>query len=417
MGTDLELRAIQGEATAYTLTLTAPFNGTETLSLSVGVGDDQAAITTLTPTWTAGQTTGAYTDVDASINSATSASLAWGVYDVGLTVGTGTVSAVKGTLTVYPGAGGTSRPFQRLLASPAQARSYLPSLTRDQYDTMSVALLAATRAVEAYCQRPLVLDSYDHFVRPNNSNKIRLRSRPVVELTRCASGQQAAFWVQNTTADMATVNQVLTAPNSLLPTSLVFKSTVSGTTTTQTLTVGSYATISSLVTAINALGNGWAATAYSPVSSYPTSELFASVGARDARYGRPEFYVSEKPLDSYWLDNDRGVIEINQGVTGYFLVPNPRIEQRDTRLWGIRCTYRAGYAYLKADSDRGYYTVPEDLAAATIMTAQAILESTPTLGPVKSQSVKDRSYVLRDSIDVIPDVAKSILVRYSQVAI
>jgi hypothetical protein len=414
MALDFEIRAIQGTETAQTIRLSAGFNGTESLSLDVGVGDDQSAVTTLTPTWSSGQVAGSYTDLDVQITSTVSAALPWGAYGVNLRIDSSSVAAARGNLTVYPGAGGTGRPYQRLLASPAQAESYLPSMTRDQYDTLPVALVAATRAVEGYCQRPLVLSSYDHFIRPENTNRVRLRTRPVVELTRCAAGQQAAFWVANATADMASVNEVMATMGSLVPTSLVFKSTLAGTTTTQTLTVGSYATITLLVAAINALGNGWSATAYAPAASLPTSELFGTVGARDARGGRPEFFVSSQPLDSYWLNDSRGYIEVNQSIPGGFLVANPRREICDTRHRGVRCTYRAGYAYLKADSDLGYLVVPEDLAAATIMTAQSILEATPAMGPVKSQTVKDRSYVLRDSMDVIPEPAKAILARYAE---
>ena len=44
------------------------------------------------------------------------------------------------------------------------------------------------------------------------------------------------------------------------------------------------------------------------------------------------------------------------------------------------------------------------------------MEATPAMGPVKSQSVKDRSYVLRDSVGMIPQPAKEILVagRYCE---
>jgi len=417
MATDFELRAIQGTETAQTITLTAGFDGTESLSLDVGVGDNQAAFSTLTPTWSSGQTTGSYTDLDVLIDAADSAALPWGVYGVDLRVGTSDVAAARGTLTVYPGAGGTGRPYQRLLASPAQAESYLPNMTRDQYDALPTALAAATRAVESFCQRPLVLSSYDHFIRPQNSNKVRLRTWPVADLTRCAAGQQAAFWVSNTTADMASVSEVMATQGTLVPTTLSFASVLSGTTTTQTLTVSSYATITLLVAAINALGNGWAATAYGQAAALPTSELFGTVGPRDAKSGRPEFFVSSQPLDSYWLDPERGVVEVNQSISGNFLVANPRRELLDTRRMGVRCTYRAGYAYLKADSDLGYYVVPDDLAAATIMTVQSIIEATPAMGPVKSQTVKDRSYVLRDSLDVVPEPARAILARYSEVVL
>lgn len=411
---EFEARAIQGNAAAATLTLTAgSFQGTETLTAAIGVGDNQAAVLTVTPTWTTGQTTGSYSRVDFAVTSTQTSALPWGVYNVQVGISDGSAPLAYGWLTIYPGPGGEGVPFWRSLCSPATAVAYLPSLTQDQRDILPHALAAATRAVEGYCRRPLVLDSYDHFVRPENSVRLRLRSRPVVELTRCASGLQSAIQVTNGTATAATVNFVLSGPKSLGVSSLVFISTSGGVATTQTLALASYGTLDLLAAAINALGNGWsAATPNAQVGDIASAEIIGTVGARDARYGQVDLLIHTQPLSTYWLDPDRGFVEVAGGFSGNGLVGNPRLERFDTRRYGVRCTYRAGYAYLQADSDLGYFTVPEDLAMATAMTAQSILESAPLAGPVESQHIKDRSYVLKADHSLIPDAARVILARY-----
>jgi hypothetical protein len=414
---EFEIRAIQGQVGATTLTfVTGSFDGDETLTASIGVGDNQAAALTVAPTWTAGQTAGSYTEADLSLSASQTAALPWGVYNVQVGIADGSAPLAYGWLTIYPGPAGTGTPFWRSLASPAMAAAYLPNLTQDQQDVLPHALGAATRAIEGYCQRPLVLDSYDHIIRPQNTSRLRLRTRPVVELTRCAAGLESAVQIRNTTATAATVNFVPSAPGSLRVTSLVFISTVAGVATSQTVALASYGTLTLLAAAINALGNGWSAdlpnSAHGDVAS---SEVVGTAGARDARTGVAELLIQTQPLSQYWLDPDLGFVEINQSFPGGGTIANPRIERCDSRLWGVRCTYRAGYAYLKADSDLGYYTVPDDLAAACVMTASAIIESAATVGPVKSQTVKDRSYTLSDVKTDIPEQAKLILARYTEV--
>lgn len=410
---EFEMRGIQGQVVAQTLTLDGgTFTGSETLAATIGVGDNQAAALSLVPTWSSGQTT--YTDVDLSLTAVQTLALPWGVYNVQVGVDDGSAPLAYGWLTIYPGPGGTGTPYWRSLASPATAAAYLPNLTQDQQDVLPHALAAATRAIEGYVQRPLVLDSYDHVIRPQNTSKLRLRTKPVVELTRCAAGLTSAVTISNTTATAATVNFVLSAPGSLRVTSLVFISTSAGVATSQTVALASYGTLTLLTAAINALGNGWSATlGDSANGDVASTEVVGTVGARDARHGTVDLLIHTQPLTGYWCEPDQGYVEIGDCFPGNGLIASPR-ERGDSRLWGVRVTYRAGYAYLKADSDLGYYPVPEDLAAACVMTASAIIESAATVGPVKSQTVKDRSYTLSDVKTDIPDQAKLILARYTE---
>ncbi len=419
MADDFEIRAFQGQALTRTVTLNPPsaFLGTELLTGSVYYGDTQAAVLTTVPTWTAGQVSGSYDLVDFSLTALQLASIPPGSYAVLIGLAGGTAALAKGFLEVYEAPGGLPTPYYRSLVTPARAQSFLPQISREQLDTLPFALAAATRAIETYVGRPLVLDSYDHIIRPNNSRRLRLRTRPVVELSRVKAGACAAIQLDSGlgTGDQATVRVIPTAPNSLAIDSLVFNSTVAGGTTSQTLMMADYGVIQDLADAINALGNGWMALAYAGTSGLPASEMYGTPGVIGVLGQRPYLMVHTDWLGWQWLDPDQGILEVNQSIPGGFGVPNLRMEVGDSRDRGVRVSYRAGYATAAADIALGYYPVPEDLQSACIMTCNAILETTPMQGPVKSQSVKDRSYVLQDNPSVIPKSCEVILMKYQDV--
>ncbi len=286
----------------------------------------------------------------------------------------------------------------------------LPTMTQDQIDFLPFALRSATRAIETYCQRPLVMDSYDHILRPNNSIKLRLRARPIVEVSRVASTLMAGLVITYTgSAQTASVQTITGSPTSMAVVTLTFSSTIAGVTTTSAINVTTYATFDLLAAAINALGGGWGATVGNQMGSWSTGEAFGNPGVRGSVMEALDLNVYSRPLGQYQVDPDRGTIELGEFIPGGTLIVNPRVERWDTRRWGVRCTYRAGYAVTAADIALGYYSVPEDLQAACVMTCYAIMESAPMAGPVKSQSVKDRSYTLKDSHNVIPDAASATL--------
>jgi hypothetical protein len=414
---EFEWRAFQGQGVTFTVTLAASFVGTETLSAAIYGGDSAAAVLTITPTWTAGQTANAYTQADCALTGAQLAALYPGSYSVLVSVAGGLAALAKGDLEVYPAPGGTALPYYRTLASPAFAQSFLPGLTREQMDALPLALVAATRAVEAYVGRPLVLDNYDHIIRPNNTRRLRLRSRPIVEVSRVKANAQPGVILTSSlgTGSSATVRIVPSAPNSLQIASLVFATVTSGVATSQTLTMSTYNTFADLSTAINALGNGWGSRTQTSTSGLAVTEAYGTPGVHGVLYENPYIKTHVDWLGWHWNDPGQGFIEVNEPISGGFLVPNQRLEHQDYRDWGVRVTYRAGYATAAADIALGYYPVPEDLAVACVMTANSIMESAPATGPIKSQSVKDRSYTLKDSHNAIPDAAKTLLMKYQSV--
>lgn len=415
---EIEIRAFQGQGATFTATINrSGFAGTETLTASVYRGDTQAALLTITPVWNTGtdQTTPPRL-VDFPFTGPQLSALAPGAYAILLGLADNTAAFAKGILEVYPAPGGTPPPFERSLASVARAQSMLPELRQDQIDYLPSALRAATRAIETYCGGPWVLTTYDKIIRPKAGlPQVRLNTRKAVDVQRVAVDVVCGCLVSNASVGIgaASLQATIAAPGSLQVKSLAFKVTTNGAVASQSLALANYATFNDLAAGINGLGNGWAATAGSGrVGTIACTEAFGTPTARSVLDGPIWVHTHSDPLGWQWVNPEQGIVEINEPIPGGFLVPNPRVERSDSRYWGIRFTWRAGYAVQQADIDLGYEPVPDDLQDATIMTAKAVIEAGPMAGPVKSQTVKDRSYVLKDMHAVIPDAAKDILAGY-----
>lgn len=415
---EFQWRAFQGQGETWTNTLNiSGFAGTEPLTASIYKGNTQAAVLTVTPAWnTSVNQTTPPTLIDTSITGVQFNAMIPGAYFVLIGVADGSAALQKGFLDLYPAPGGTPPLFERALTTPAQLQAIFPSMSQDEIDYLPFAIRAATRHIETYCQHPLVLDSYDHVIRPSNSIRLRLRSRPVVEVSRVASTLSSALMMSyGGSAQMASVRTATASPTSMAIVALTFSATDAGVTTSTTINVTTYPTFDLLAAAINALGGGWSATVAPMMGSWPTSEAFGTPGTRGAIREQLDLTVYSQPLGQFWIDADRGWLEVNESVPGGFLVPNPRVERYDTRRFGVRCSYRAGYATTVADVALGCYPVPEDLEVATAITARSIAQADLIAGPVKTQSVKDRSYTLKDSYEIIPDAAKSMLASYIDV--
>lgn len=416
---EFEIRAFQGLGATFVITLSAPvFLGSEVLVARVGRGDTFAPLLTVAPTWVPGQTPGAFQHVYLPFSAADLALLTPDSYSVLISQLDSTSALATGLLEVYAAPSGLPPPYYRSLATPAKAQSALPELSRQQIDTLGFNLVAATHTIETYVNRPLVLDSYDHFIRPNGRFRLKLRTKPVVELTRVNTDVVPGVTVKNNGTGLlsnATMTTIVASPKSMQITSLIFTTTSAGVATPQTLTMSNYKTMADLQSAINALGNGWVASTQPPLAGLPVADAFGTPGVQNCLNQDIWIHTHDMPLGQFWLEPAQGWVEINEPIPGGFLIPNPRVERTDTRYWGVRFTYRAGYAVDQADIDLGYYPVPEDLQQCCIATAYNLIELTPFAGPVQSQTVKDRSYVLKVAHSVIPEAFRVVLAKYIDV--
>lgn len=154
------LRAFQGTATAFSVTLsppTADFPAAPTLVADVHRGDGRAPVATVPATW-ADTATDLITVV---MPGAITASLAAGNYLLSVRLADESAYLSYDALTVYPGTAGAA-PLRSLIA-PSEALGIIPEIKGDlgQLDGLAGLLEAATDACELYCDRTLVLDDYD----------------------------------------------------------------------------------------------------------------------------------------------------------------------------------------------------------------------------------------------------------------
>ena len=300
--------------------------------------------------------------------------------------------------------------------------------TQDQLDALASMLAAATRAIETYCRRWLALTSIDRFYRPGRTRRIYLHSWPVAPGMRLKCDLATAFTIFNNAissyavgyAQMTPANYYSWTPKTLTLTTV----DNTGTQANVPLALASYPTIGALVNAINAAGNGWQASVIGnsynaqQLSSWPTSELIYDPGMHGALNQQYDVYVYCRDIVRYGLDYNRGVIELTENRPEAYRYADKAYGIGFGWSWSaaaepkhanVRAIYQAGYAVLASDVAAGLEPCPEDLQLATALTAQAMLNTAPMMGPVKSQSVKDRSYELADDPSLIPMAARVIL--------
>ena len=425
------IRGIQGQGETFTVPLSGgTWQGTETFSATISTGTGEAAMLTLTPVFTSGQTfPNSAATVDIAFTAANFSALAPGGY-IGVIGTTGGSAAVAWfALRVLPGAIGAT--ILRTLCTPGQAMLLQPDLinTQDDIDGLAPVLVAATRALETYCRRPLALTTFDRYYRPGRKRKIYLHGWPVapgIKLT-CDLVTALTITMQSGTATNADVSTSVASSTSLTPTTLTLNwQDNAGGSFTQPFTLATYSSIGALATAINAFGSNWLATVIGnsyngqPLSQWPTSQLLHDPGYHGALGQSAEVFVYGRELTRFSLDTYKGTVELTEN--------RPEEYRYADRAYGIgfgwswsaaaepkhaniRGQYQAGYAIAAADIAAGLEPVPEDLTLCTVATAQAMLRGLPMIGPTEEQAVKDRSYKLKsdDLTSFIPKPIRAIL--------
>ena len=184
-------RAWQGNDAVFTATLSssAAFTGSETMTTKLTRGDTQAALATLTTTWAD------FTAKTINITLAGSASTLLPPDSYMLIVSqTGSTATYEvGVLQLFPNAGGAGG--IRALCTVPQALMMAPELLSYQahFDQLPMTLEQATTAIENYVGRKLLMTSFDRLYSPPfaGNREIRLDSRPIIDITTLDYGTTA----------------------------------------------------------------------------------------------------------------------------------------------------------------------------------------------------------------------------------
>jgi hypothetical protein len=429
------LSVVRGESGAWPLQIytdagavaAGVFTSGNALTCELYQGDDAVLATVPTAAWISAPAA----QYQAAVTGTQTTALTPGNYTLLVTVAVSgmTPAVLYVPFLVLPAPAGTGT--LRSLATPADFYAMVPAQTGNP--AVSFALASATRAIEAFCRRPLVLTTFDKFYRPGRTRKIYLDTWPVAIVTIVSADLTPAFTVTNQNVNATalasfTMQRAGIWSQPLTPVSMTFVTIANNVPTTQVVTFSGYPTIVALVAGINALGNGWSATlnpggeAPYNIGDWPPSWLSYQMGTFGALDEDVEVNVYMTQEWRYVVHDIEGYIEMTRNYPeayryadrafgmGYGFSWTAAGEPRNAN---VRVAYRAGYATTQADIAAGFEPVQEDLKMACIMTAQAILNSTPMMGNIQSQSVEGRSYTLKQAASMIPQEVRPLLNRYN----
>lgn len=162
---------------------------------------------------------------------------------------------------------------------------------------------AASEAIERYCNRRFRAREYDELYDGSSDGYLMLRNFPVLSVERVARGLTRVLYVKNT--DVSTNQQARVKVQS---DKLTLTRVASGTTTVNDLSFSSYATISALTTAINALGNGWYAENPDPYDNWPSVDLRPIQGNYNTAGLLAGLSMHVTELSDYEVDQARGIL-------------------------------------------------------------------------------------------------------------
>jgi len=244
------------------------------------------------------------------------------------------------------------------LTSTANYKDYA-NITVTTYDSLIANLISrATSAIEKYCDRMLRSTTYREFYDGPGDYHLYANEYPITDITLLAVGRQQVIRVNNSSSDAWNAHLTVDATNMTL--------TVNGGTNdgNDQLTLASY-TVSTLVTAINALGKSWSATSQNANwDNWEGAELIpcAALSCFDNDYA-----YAETPYEAehdFKFESDTGRIYLGTG----FPVGRQNVTLR----------YTAGYA-----------TTPADLEQICIDLVNTYFRSRTTDSTVKSERLGD----------------------------
>ena len=271
-------------------------------------------------------------------------------------------------------------------SSPAPSGSDLVSLSRVKEflnisgsaddAKLNTLITAVSRGIEQWCDRVFHSASYTHYFDGVDSwrrSHLPLRQYPVTEITRVATNPVCALRIRNTDT---TTNQ--RAVVSLSSTALKLSRVASASTTTNSLALATYTTISSLATAIDAVGSGWDAEVQGDSNDYgkwASADLKTIQGAVNARDTGADLYLYEEELPYVIVDEAIG------------------------NLYG---SFPRGFQNIEVKYTAGYSTIPDDIQQGAVQAIVALYNQSKLDPNLLSEKIGDYSYRLRDngSVDI-----------------
>lgn len=200
--------------------------------------------------------------------------------------------------------------------SLARAKEAMQTSYNGNDDTaLTDCLLAACDFSDRYTNHQsggFAIQTYDELYHGTGDQILFLRQYPVQSISKIATTSQPSMYVRNNDSDIgvrATVQVNATMSGTqYTSTGITLTRVKNATTTTNTLTWASYPTITTLVAAINALGNNWEAGVMGGLGGWSTTDIRGTQGAFGCRIVNAYLWVHWMDLPDYRMNEITGEV-------------------------------------------------------------------------------------------------------------
>jgi hypothetical protein len=280
------------------------------------------------------------------------------------------------------------------LTTLARLREHIPDFPDDDAPYLGHLITSCSAVVETYCARTFALTTYDELYHGGGKPYLLLNQSPITRVIGVRYGVMPALFV------FCNDNTTFNATVEVNATGVTCTRFVGTTVDAHPLLYTTYPTCGALVTAINALGNGWKATlgGNDPFLNWPTADLAAFSETHGVRYLTCRLNVHRWWLNDYRLNPDVGEIR----TVGIFQVGYDN----------YRINYTAGYGATAA-------LMPADVQDATCEVVRNAYESRRINTNLASESLGSYSYsaAAKVGFDMLSASARRTLNQYRRLTV
>jgi hypothetical protein len=255
----------------------------------------------------------------------------------------------------------------------------LAALNSSNAAAVAALITTASRAIERACKRIFAAQDYTLFatVGPRPCDWIALPNFPVLSIARIATTPVAAISIANTDPIDNQCATVATNDNGLVLTTVS-----SGASSTVNVAYTSYATLGTLASAVNAIGNGWSATAMDAYANFPSADLRPAQGAIPALKSPAQLEIFTEDLPAWG-----NVSDVWDWAAGSTVGRGWQLDADAGLLVGRFADAIAGPVSLRCDYRAGFETIPEDIQQACARLAGLMQEEQAHDSTLMSQTV------------------------------
>lgn len=273
------------------------------------------------------------------------------------------------------------------------------------------AVNAATEMIERFCGRRFALTTHEHKVSGSGRRELSLREHPISAVARVSSGFREYLSVLNSSTDATQ------ATGQTIATALHLTVTGGVNASSSSLLFTTNVTIGALITAINALGNGWTATLSSGSNNaFLTADLFEH-DPRSALNRALTLRAGEETINNFEVDKDAGVLLMSSGpdatrfsgatAFGFYGRITP-FELRPITARGSGPLWREGFLNYFVRYTAGFSTIPADLEFFCNQVAANLLRAGKRDTALGAESLDGYSYSTKGEPPLTEEIRKGL---------